>query len=219
MKKIILNLTLISICSATQADYIIKIPLENDNGGHLPNNSINITPRTPSLPNETWIPYDTEYTAWVNQDEPYNCTNWTPNESSVITGEFFTQTATDCKQNQTRLVQEREQETTTMIIRNKGISTIDSNIILVESSRQATGSMNSIYDSNNYWMSSYEPSRDINEFSVFINNESITDKDHNTTSYKFKEIQYIRGKNIMASLINIDDNRYYYMYDVCSEVF
>jgi hypothetical protein len=40
--------------------------------------------------------------AWTNNGAKYACSNWSPAPSTVTTGQSFTQTATDCKQDQTR---------------------------------------------------------------------------------------------------------------------
>lgn len=48
--------------------------------------------------------------SWNNVNQPYGCTNWTPAATSKPLGEQFTQTATDCKQDQERQVQLRSIE-------------------------------------------------------------------------------------------------------------
>ena len=40
--------------------------------------------------------------SWVNSGAVYGCTNWSPDPSTVNIGQTFTQTATNCSQNQTR---------------------------------------------------------------------------------------------------------------------
>jgi hypothetical protein len=49
-KTIIAALTMLTLWT-TQADYILKYPLEQAQGGSLPNGSINIKTPTPSYPN------------------------------------------------------------------------------------------------------------------------------------------------------------------------
>ena len=120
---------------ATQAAYTIKVPLEARKGGTLPNDSIVLKP-------EEWFTIAPEYTEWISQGVPYDCTNWSPAPSTKTIGQSFTQTATDCKQNQTRSRQDREQETTTKTIRNKGTAVTETQTITVSSTRAAVGTKN-----------------------------------------------------------------------------
>ncbi len=62
---------------------------------------------------ETWLAAAPVYSAWSNAGAVYGCTNWSPATSTVAVGVGFTQHATDCKQNQKRTRQDREQESTT----------------------------------------------------------------------------------------------------------
>ncbi|MDV8122747.1 hypothetical protein R4K50_31930, partial [Pseudomonas aeruginosa] len=95
--------------------------------------------RTATGTKETWVATTPTYTAWVNSGGIYGCSNWTPDPASVTTGQSFDQTATDCKQNQTRSRQDREQETTTLDVRNKGTAVTETQTITVSSTRTATG--------------------------------------------------------------------------------
>nr|WP_322939387.1 hypothetical protein [Pseudomonas sp. s4] len=95
--------------------------------------------RTATGTKETWVATTPTYTTWVNSGAVKSCTNWSPATSTVKTGQSFTQTATDCKQDQTRSRQEREQETTTKAIRNKGTAVTETQTITVSSTRTATG--------------------------------------------------------------------------------
>jgi len=88
---------------------------------------------------ETWAATTPTYTSWVNSGAVYGCTNWSPATSTVTIGQAFTQTATDCSQNQTRTRQDREQETTTGEIRNVGTPVTETRTIAASSTRQATG--------------------------------------------------------------------------------
>jgi hypothetical protein len=47
---------------------------------------------------------------WVNKSAPYDCKNWAPTVDSQNQGMTFTQTATDCKQDQERQVQLRSKD-------------------------------------------------------------------------------------------------------------
>jgi len=88
---------------------------------------------------ETWQPTDPTYTAWTNSGAVYACSNWSPAPSTVTIGQAFTQTATDCKQDQTRTRQERERESTTGEIRNAGAPVTETRTITADATRQAAG--------------------------------------------------------------------------------
>lgn len=87
---------------------------------------------------ESWVATTPTYTAWVNSGAITGCTNWSPATSTVASGQSFTQTATDCKQAQTRSRQDREQETTTKAIRDVGSPVSETQSITVTSTRTAT---------------------------------------------------------------------------------
>lgn len=88
---------------------------------------------------ETWVATTPTYTAWVNSGVVSSCSNWSPATSTVNSGQTFTQTATDCKQDQTRTRQDKEQETTTGAVRDKGAAVAESQSITVSSTRSAVG--------------------------------------------------------------------------------
>lgn len=88
---------------------------------------------------ETWNAIFSDYTVWANSGTLNSCSNWSPATTTVPTGQSFTQTATDCKQPQTRTKQDREQETTTLAIRNKGSIVTENQSIVASSTRTATG--------------------------------------------------------------------------------
>lgn len=139
MRKSILAISALSFMSITQAAYTIIIPMEQSKGGSLPNGSISITPRTPGLPAENWQPTEPLYGVWVNANDIYGCSNWTPATSTQPIGVIFQQTADDCKRDQTTTKQDREKETTTLAYRNVGQPTTATRTLAAQSSRQATG--------------------------------------------------------------------------------
>ena len=117
MKKIILtSLTLLAL-NTVHADYLVKIPFEQGQGGGLPSGSINFVTPTPPAPIENWQPVASIISAWADNGGVYGCVG-TPSETTVLKDDEFTQNFSGCKQNQTRTVQKREQETTTLIYRN-----------------------------------------------------------------------------------------------------
>ncbi|MFK4135887.1 hypothetical protein ACI2KR_26930 [Pseudomonas luteola] len=69
---------------------------------------------------ETWVATTSTYSAWANSSAVYGCTNWSPSPYNYTERTQFNQTATDCKIDQTRTRQGREQETTTKAYRNVG---------------------------------------------------------------------------------------------------
>jgi hypothetical protein len=95
--------------------------------------------RTATGIKETWIAGTPSYTTWANIDAVSGCSNWSPETNTVIYGNEFIQTATDCKQNQTRSKQNREQETTTKAYRNIGVAVTENQIITTSSGRNAIG--------------------------------------------------------------------------------
>lgn len=110
---------------------------------------------------ESWVSIGSLYGEWINNGPLYDCTNWNPATSTVNAGVQFQQEATDCKQNQNRTKQDREQETTTLAIRNIGVETIENNTLTNQlNTRQATGTkVNKIclMDGGNYFMSYTSP--------------------------------------------------------------
>lgn len=123
MKITILLMAIIALTSTAQAGYRIVIPMEQSKGGPLPNGSISITPKTPSLPVENWQPAEPVYGNWINFGTYFGCDNekWTGSQSwpKGVPAIYRARNST-CKINQTRTVQEREIETTTLSYRNVG---------------------------------------------------------------------------------------------------
>ena len=132
-------LTFIILTNTTQANYTIKIPIEQSVGGSLPNGSIHMKPRSPGLPSENWKPSVPIYGEWINTGEVYGCSNWMPIESTILKDESFNKTATNCNQDQIRTKQNREQEITTLMFRNVGEPTIENSILSTSSIRQSYG--------------------------------------------------------------------------------
>jgi len=133
MKKIILVISMFTIINSVQAEYVLKIPLEQSKGGALPNGSITITPKTPGLPTENWQPTEPLYSEWVNFGTYYGCDNekWTGNKS----GNRYDAINSTCKLNQTRTIQEREMEQTMLTYRNTGPEKTEERILLNQTYR------------------------------------------------------------------------------------
>ncbi len=91
---------------------------------------------------ETWISAEPLYSEWINSGTLYDCNNWSPDPSTVNYGVSFTQTATDCKQNQTRTRQNREQESVTLEYRNVGNLITETNTLTSQTNtRTSTGTL------------------------------------------------------------------------------
>lgn len=76
---------------------------------------------------EQWQATTPTYSAWTNTNELYDCTNWLPapsHEPTTVTYQFM-QTAMDCKTDQVRNRQDREKETNTGDIRDKGTPVVE----------------------------------------------------------------------------------------------
>lgn len=191
-KSILTSLTALAISTA-QAGFIIKIPLEQTQGGALPDGSINMTPRTPGLPVENWQPAEPLYGEWVNNGAVYGCSNWTPDASTMLKDETFNQTAKDCLQYQTRTIQNREQETTTLAYRNVGEPVTMGQNVTVNSSRTATGTASCFYN-DSYW----HTNATLNFFLVVVNGGTVIkhDTDYTTTSFTVNGVIYKRGASI-----------------------
>jgi hypothetical protein len=144
MKNIVISILLFSYATLTSAEYTVQIPLEQNNGGGLPVNSIIMT---------NWLPTSPTFTAWTNTNELYNCTNWSPNENTVTINQNFVQTATDCKQEQNRLRQEREYEDSKLAYRNVGEPISETRIIDVIDTRDAIGTLETWIATNSTYTS------------------------------------------------------------------
>lgn len=109
-------------------------------------------------PAAVWQPYDSLVGEWANVGGVYGCTNWSPDPATVDAGTLFTQTATDCKQAQERVIQDRERDAVSGAIRNTGESTTESQVVTASSSREATGTKTAptcLYSTNSpmsYWV-------------------------------------------------------------------
>ncbi|WJM55217.1 hypothetical protein QUC26_08725 [Pseudomonas asiatica] len=156
MKHLLIATLTLSISGIIQAGYTVKVPLETTNGGSLPSGTVQFlatpqSPQNPALTSENWQPFSPEYTDWSDSGVT-GCSNWSPLESTVVKGQPFIQTATDCQQIQTRSKQERQIDQVTLTIQNIGSPVDETQTITVSSTRTATGTKSSIearYDESN----------------------------------------------------------------------
>lgn len=191
MKKTILTMSILTLINTVQAEFVIKIPLEQQNSGALPTGSIQFTNKqtVPEVPKENWVDTAPFFSDWVNSGEPLNCTNWTPDPNTVELGKTFTQTATDCQQLQIRTRQEQEIETNTSVVRNNGEAVVENLNIAATMSREELGT----YDA---WGS-------------FADNNGLS-KDWNYLSWTSKYLTYIPTESYpltSVDRINLADNQ------------
>ena len=73
-----------------------------------------------------WIKTTPTISEWVNVGEATGCSAWSPATNTVAAGISFEQTASNCKQSQSRTVQNREQNDYTLAYRNIGSLTNES---------------------------------------------------------------------------------------------
>ncbi len=139
MNKLILAILSLTFSVFANAEYTIKVPLEIAAGGTLDNGSIKFTNVAP--PVENWISITPSYSEWVNDVSPLNCITWTPDPSDIDIGQSFTQNSIDCEQNQIRTIQNREQEQTTLEIRNVGLPITENRTLITSSERESIGTM------------------------------------------------------------------------------
>ncbi|MBD8615467.1 MULTISPECIES: hypothetical protein [Pseudomonas] len=87
----------------------------------------------------TWSAIASTSTGWMNEGALSNCSNWSPDPSTVSVGVAFSQTASDCQQQQKMTSQAREQNSLTSEIRNAGDPQVSRKTTLVSSMRSAVG--------------------------------------------------------------------------------
>lgn len=233
MKKTLIALSILGAIGFTTANYTLKYPLEQAKGGSLPNGSITISNQTPM---ENWVPFESIYTGWINRGSLIGCSNWSPEPSTVEIGETFTQTATDCEQQQIRTRQDREQETTTKAIRDVGAPVEENQTIAATDTREAIGSLKTIeclYDRLGYTIEDYlAPSTTtirpevgyIRKKPPYSNNIIIKSKtwgiNVSTTDWKYTKdgYRYTLGEQLeTGEFIKDDGSIYTGYYQVCRE--
>ncbi|MDM9592928.1 hypothetical protein QU617_06285 [Pseudomonas guariconensis] len=218
MNRIAITLLAALTVGATHAEFIMKIPMEHAKGGPLPNGSINITPRIPGLPVENWQPAEPIYSEWVNVGSVSGCSNWAPAASTILKDEAFNQTATDCNQYQTRTIQSREQETTTLAYRDVGEPVTIGQNITINSSRTATGTASCSYSRyvtgtpDTLWFAGTSSSNDA--YLVYVNGVQIKSAEgYDTKSFTLNGTTYKRGITVKDSTTN--EYGTYWYYEVC----
>lgn len=143
IKKIKLITLVLSFFSVSQAEYIIKIDLDKN------------------VVFKSWSSIDPTKTEWTDTGNIYQCSNWTPLASTITVGQNFLQTSTECKQDQSRTIQEREQDSGTNDIRDVGVPYTEQRTITVSDSQQSIGSLET-------WVASTP------EYTEWVNNGVVT---------------------------------------------
>lgn len=87
----------------------------------------------------SWSSIASVVSGWTNVGGPTSCTNWSPSTDTVNVGTSFSQTASDCQQDQQQSVQAREQNSVTNEIRNVGTPQVSHKSLTVSSTRTAMG--------------------------------------------------------------------------------
>lgn len=119
MKKTILTSAIAIATIASQAEYIIKYPIEKS--------SVQII--------NGWQLTTPEYSSWL-ESLPSNCSEWAPLPESVVINSNFTQSR-NCTVNETRTVQQREKMGNQY--RNVGEATTESRDKQISENRSAVG--------------------------------------------------------------------------------
>lgn len=205
MRIIILATAALSIISITQAEYILKIPMEKGQGGALPNGSIKFTNRT--------LPVEPLLGEWVDKGSPTDCTAWTPLPDTVKKDQPFEQSST-CSQEQTRTVEEQVKNLDTGVISKTGNKSEESQTISVTKKQSTIGTkVACVYGSTwgaGFWLEQpnntvfftwYGPSSAAGEYV----NETLPNLN---TSYVERGYTYSRGNYTFTSVGN---GSYYYI--------
>jgi hypothetical protein len=86
-----------------------------------------------------WKVIADQESGWQDVGASYACSNWAPLANTVISGQTFVQTATDCLQAHEKTIQARKQNTKTHEIKNVGAPVRISEIYMVQNTRNALG--------------------------------------------------------------------------------
>ncbi len=139
MKKIIIPMMLAFASTMANAEYMIKIPLEQAQGGSLPTGSIQFTNQEPAAPTENWVAIEPQYSSWVDEGTPYNC-QFSPSTEEIYFNKSFTQTW-QCSQSKSRTKQSREMEEISGAVRDSGDLLTEVETVIVTESNESRGTM------------------------------------------------------------------------------
>ena len=86
-----------------------------------------------------WVKASPAISDWADVGSPTGCSDWTPDPSTVALGTTFEQTASECEQEQSRTVQNREQNDYTLVFRPIGTPINESQTLTKTITRSANG--------------------------------------------------------------------------------
>lgn len=168
-----------------------------------------------------WIPASPTVSDWANSGSPTACVNWTPDASTVDIGVTFNQNATDCKQLQTRTVQNREQNEVTQEFRNVGTATTENQTLTNQKSiRVSTGTKTldecSYVYGNSTTMSAWIDNTANKAFEIWWKGSKIigTTPSVTVTTYTIGGFKYQRTGAVLKQDIRSSDSWYRY-YQIC----
>lgn len=125
MKKLIIATAILSSGIVFANEYTIKYRIDA-----LSNVKIGIeNPTDPENPIESWNEISPQTSAWVDNGNVYNCSNWLPTPSTITSNQTFSQSTSNCSIDQNRTVQRQEQNSVTSVIRPIGSPTTESQTI------------------------------------------------------------------------------------------
>lgn len=148
-----------------------------------------------------WVKTTPTISEWVNVGEATGCSAWEPATNTVTAGMSFEQKSSNCKQAQTRTVQNREQNDYTLVYRNIGSPTNESrNLDNYSMTRTAIGTkiVNDCGsgDINNYrWVNGTASMRMM--YIIWNGSKVFPDiGDINLTEYTYGDYKYTKGAQV-----------------------
>jgi hypothetical protein len=154
---------------------------------------------------ETWAATTSVYSAWANTvgKVQYSCTNWSPAGSTKTVAGAFTQTATDCKTDQTRTRQDREMESTTKAIRNSGSAVTESQTLSGQSATRSYTVSLSAWANNGVATGCTNWSPDVSTYSqgVAFNQQATDCQQAQTRTRAESYVDHLSGNTVAVSSV------------------
>lgn len=210
-----------SINEERQKQNRIKLPngsIQND-GSPIVESRVSQANQTQSATGtlETWVAYSASNSPWVNTSAIYGCNNWTPSADTVVVDVPFEQTANDCKLDQTRNSQAREQETTTLAIRNVGSPTVENQTLTGQvSTRNSVGTLvvedcrYSASGTKSYWQE-HRSASNLPYLTIYFENVTIANQSTSVGPKTVGGYYYTRGTLVTSSGTGIGYLARYYI--------
>lgn len=168
-----------------------------------PNNNFGLCRNIPGDFNGgSWVSIAPVVTAWTNSGSAYNCT-WTPDSNNYLPSQSVDQTGINCKQKQVSTSQAREQNDSTLAIRNVGSPTnlnrdIDSDenptrtVAGTDTTTDAESCVNVAYSSTS-WVVDLTDNNNVSYISWMGNTLSANQQLGNVTTFTYNGVTYKRG--------------------------